>query len=181
MNLRYLLLRLLRHFMPEGLSRLLLKRLWIIKPGLESTDPFSASQRYVETLSARGVSIAGKRVLVFGYGGQRDKARRPRMGKVASRFADRIIITTDNPRNEEPFQIASEVVSGIPDTFKNFMIVLDRYKAIKTAIDCATDNSIVLVAGKGHEPYQIFKDKKIEFDDRKVAMEILRARQWISA
>ncbi|RJP55265.1 MAG: class I SAM-dependent methyltransferase [Anaerolineaceae bacterium] len=70
MNLRYLLLRLLRHFMPEGLARFLLKRRWIIKPGLESTDPFAASARYVETLSAKGVSIEGKRVLVFGYGGR---------------------------------------------------------------------------------------------------------------
>lgn len=70
MNLRYLLLRLLRHFMPEGLARFLLKRRWIIKPGLESTDPFAASERYVETLFMRGVSIEGKRVLVFGYGGR---------------------------------------------------------------------------------------------------------------
>lgn len=70
MNLRYLFLRLLRHFMPEGLARFFLKKRWIIKPGLESTDPFAASARYVETLSAKGVSIEGKRVLVFGYGGR---------------------------------------------------------------------------------------------------------------
>lgn len=70
MNLRYLFLRLVRHFMPEGLARFLLKRRWIIKPGLESTDPFAASARYVETLSAQGVSMDGKRVLVFGYGGR---------------------------------------------------------------------------------------------------------------
>ena len=70
MNLRYLLPRLLRHFMPEGLARFLLKRRWIIKPGLESTDPFAASQRYVETLSTQGMDIKGKRVLVFGYGGR---------------------------------------------------------------------------------------------------------------
>lgn len=69
-NLRYLFLRLLRHFMPEGLARFFLKKRWIIKPGLESTDPFAASARYVETLSAKGVSIEGKRVLVFGYGGR---------------------------------------------------------------------------------------------------------------
>ncbi|MBI3151543.1 MAG: class I SAM-dependent methyltransferase [Chloroflexi bacterium] len=70
MNIRYLLLRLIRHFMPEGVARFLLKRRWIIQPGLESTDPFSAVERYVETLSAQGVSIQGKRVLVFGYGGR---------------------------------------------------------------------------------------------------------------
>lgn len=70
MNLRYLLLRLLRHFMPEGIARFLLKRRWIIKPGLESTDPFAASTRYVETLAEKGISIAGKRILVFGYGGR---------------------------------------------------------------------------------------------------------------
>lgn len=70
MNLRYLLLRLIRHFMPEGLARFLLKRRWIIKPGLESTDPFAAAQRYVETLAAQGVDVHGKRILVFGYGGR---------------------------------------------------------------------------------------------------------------
>lgn len=70
MNIRYLILRLVRHFMPEWLARFLLKRRWIIKPGLESTDPFAASARYEETLSAKGVSLHGKRVLVFGYGGR---------------------------------------------------------------------------------------------------------------
>lgn len=70
MRLNYLLLRLLRHFMPEGLARFLLKRRWIIQPGLESTDPFAASARYVETLASAGVLVEGKRVLVFGYGGR---------------------------------------------------------------------------------------------------------------
>lgn len=70
MNLRYLSLRLIRHFMPEGLARFLLKRRWIIQPGLESTDPFAAVERYVEALSRHGVSIADKRILVFGYGGR---------------------------------------------------------------------------------------------------------------
>lgn len=70
MNFRYLSLRLIRHFMPEGLARFLLKRRWIIKPGLESTDPLAAVERYVETLSAWGVSMRGKRILIFGYGGR---------------------------------------------------------------------------------------------------------------
>lgn len=70
MNLQYLALRLVRHFMPEGLARFLLKRRWIIKPGLESDDPLAAVERYVETLAKRGISVRGKRVLVFGYGGR---------------------------------------------------------------------------------------------------------------
>lgn len=70
MNFRYLLLRLIRHFMPEGLARFLLKRRWIIKPGLESAHPFAAVERYTEALAARGVSMTGKRALVFGYGGR---------------------------------------------------------------------------------------------------------------
>mgnify|MGYP002861971509 CR=1 FL=1 len=70
MNIRYLVLRFLRHFMPEGLARFLLKRRWLIQPGLESSDPFSAVERYVEILSLNGVTIQGKRVLVFGYGGR---------------------------------------------------------------------------------------------------------------
>jgi hypothetical protein len=69
-NLKYLALRLVRHFMPEGLARFLLKRRWIIKPGLESDDPLAAVERYVETLAKRGISVRGKRVLVFGYGGR---------------------------------------------------------------------------------------------------------------
>lgn len=101
MNLRYLLLRLLRHFMPEGLARLLLKRRWIIKPGLETTDPFAASERYVETLSARGVSIAGMRVLVFGYGGRFavgvDLLKR---GAAHVVFCDHFVLL-DNERNRE--------------------------------------------------------------------------------
>lgn len=70
MNLRYLLLRLVRHFMPESLARFLLKRRWIIKPGLESSDPSAAVEQYIKTLSANGASIEGKRILVFGYGGR---------------------------------------------------------------------------------------------------------------
>lgn len=70
MNIKYLVLRFLRHFMPEGLARFLLKRRWLIQPGLESSDPFSAVERYVEILSLNGVTIQGKRVLVFGYGGR---------------------------------------------------------------------------------------------------------------
>lgn len=70
MNIKYLVLRFLRHFMPEGLARFLLKRRWLIQPGLESSDPFSAIERYVEILSLNGVTIQGKRVLVFGYGGR---------------------------------------------------------------------------------------------------------------
>ncbi|MBE0671364.1 MAG: class I SAM-dependent methyltransferase [Anaerolineales bacterium] len=70
MNIRYILPRLVRHFMPEGLARFLLKRRWIIRPGLESTDPFSAVERYIETLSANGTAVQGKRMLVFGYGGR---------------------------------------------------------------------------------------------------------------
>ena len=69
-NLKYPALRLMRHFMPESVARFLLKRRWIIRPGLESSDPVAAAYRYVETLSSRGMSLKGKRVLVFGYGGR---------------------------------------------------------------------------------------------------------------
>ncbi|MFC1592452.1 UDP-N-acetylmuramoyl-L-alanyl-D-glutamate--2,6-diaminopimelate ligase [Candidatus Omnitrophota bacterium] len=113
----------------------------------------------------------GRLTIVFGCGGERDKGKRPEMGKVATELADYAVITTDNPRGEDPVKIIEDIISGISK--KNFEVVADRREAIKQALCLAKKDDIILLAGKGHENYQIFKDKTIHFDDREVAREFL--------
>lgn len=124
--------------------------------------------------------LAKKRVItVFGCGGDRDRTKRPRMGKVASRFSDYVVITSDNPRSEEPSEIAREIEKGIEKGFKSYEIILDRFEAIRSAIEKAEDGDIILVAGKGHEKYQIIKDKTHPFSDREAVMEILSKKKCL--
>lgn len=123
--------------------------------------------------SLRQVSTA-KIVLVFGCGGDRDKTKRPLMGKVAGAMADFSIITNDNPRREDPQDIADQIVPGYQN--KNFKIVLDRREAIKEALGLARAKDIVLIAGKGHEDYQVFKDRTMTFDERQIVRECLQER-----
>lgn len=111
-------------------------------------------------------------IVVFGCGGDRDRQKRPKMGKVCMDLADFSIITSDNPRSEEPLSIIEEIRVGFSDKSR-YIIEEDRFKAIEKAIHMARGNDIILIAGKGHEPYQIFKDKTIVFDDRDVVKQIL--------
>jgi UDP-N-acetylmuramoyl-L-alanyl-D-glutamate--2,6-diaminopimelate ligase len=121
--------------------------------------------------------IAGKRILtVFGCGGNRDRTKRPLMGRVACKFSDHVIITSDNPRSEEPGDIASEIESGVRGEFSNYDIVVDRHEAIAKALEAAGSGDIVVIAGKGHETYQIIKDRTLAFDDRIVAKNLLGAK-----
>ncbi|MCX5680577.1 MAG: UDP-N-acetylmuramoyl-L-alanyl-D-glutamate--2,6-diaminopimelate ligase [Candidatus Omnitrophica bacterium] len=115
----------------------------------------------------------GKVWTVFGCGGDRDKSKRPLMGLSACKFSDRVIVTSDNPRSEEPLDIIRDIKSGINGKFSNYDIVPDRREAIRKAVSSATKGDIILIAGKGHEDYQIIKDGVIHFDDREVAAEIL--------
>ncbi|MFN4112303.1 MAG: Mur ligase family protein, partial [Ignavibacteria bacterium] len=115
----------------------------------------------------------GKIITVFGAGGDRDRTKRPKMGSVVEELSDFAIITSDNPRNEELSQIFNDILSGINDKSR-FHIIDDREMAIRKAIQMAKDGDIVLVAGKGHEAYQLVKGQKIPFDDRKVALKILK-------
>lgn len=110
----------------------------------------------------------GKIITVFGCGGDRDRSKRPKMARVAEEYSDIAIVTSDNPRNEEPEKIAQEVAAGFQYPERHF-IEVDRRMAIRKALQLATPEDIVLIAGKGHETYQIFSHKKIEFDDAKVA------------
>ncbi len=113
-------------------------------------------------------------VLVFGAGGGRDKTKRGRMGKVASTLADLIFLTSDNPRSEDPLAIIHDVEKGIRNGgHESYTIIPDRKEAIEKALSAGKKGDYILVAGKGHEDYQIFKDKTIHFKDTEVIREIL--------
>lgn len=112
----------------------------------------------------------GRIITVFGCGGDRDRTKRPKMAQAAEVHSDIVIVTNDNPRSEDPQAIANEVIAGFQK--QKPIIELDRRKAIEKAIHLATLDDIILIAGKGHEPYQVFAHKTIEFDDRKMAREL---------
>ena len=114
-----------------------------------------------------------KILVVFGCGGDRDRTKRPLMGKVACQLADQAILTNDNPRSEEPLAIIREIAEGFDK--KNYEIIADRTAAIQTALGRAQKNEVVLIAGKGHEDYQIFKDKTITFNERDIVRSCLRS------
>jgi UDP-N-acetylmuramoyl-L-alanyl-D-glutamate--2,6-diaminopimelate ligase len=116
--------------------------------------------------------VRGRLIVVFGCGGDRDRGKRPKMGKVASEMADKVFLTSDNPRSESPTSILSDIVGGVKSG-ADYTIEPDRRGAIKLALQCAQKDDVVLIAGKGHETYQIFRDKTVGFDDRQIAREIL--------
>ncbi|AST58720.1 UDP-N-acetylmuramoyl-L-alanyl-D-glutamate--2,6-diaminopimelate ligase [Thermoanaerobacterium thermosaccharolyticum] len=124
-------------------------------------------------MKAFGEYDTGRKILLFGCGGDRDKGKRPKMGEVAGKYADFVIITSDNPRSEDPMQIISEIEMGIKNTKCPYKIIENRKEAIKYALSIAKDNDIVILAGKGHETYQVLKDRVIDFDEREIVKEIL--------
>ncbi len=113
----------------------------------------------------------GRLIVVFGCGGDRDRAKRPKMAEVCQNYADFSIITSDNPRSEDPYKICEEIASGFSQA-ETYHIEIDRRAAIQKAIELARSNDTLLIAGKGHENYQIFANKTVEFDDSKTAAEI---------
>jgi UDP-N-acetylmuramoyl-L-alanyl-D-glutamate--2,6-diaminopimelate ligase len=126
-------------------------------------------------LKAARPFIAGEMICVFGCGGDRDRTKRPKMGHIAATLADQVIVTSDNPRTEDPEKILQDVVAGIPATVKP-IVQGDRAAAIRTAILQAKSGDGVLIAGKGHEDYQILGTEKIHFDDREQAHAALAER-----
>jgi UDP-N-acetylmuramoyl-L-alanyl-D-glutamate--2,6-diaminopimelate ligase len=126
--------------------------------------------------TARELNPKGRIITLFGCGGQKDRTKRPVMGEVAGRLSDLTILSSDNPKSEDPLKIISDIVVGLQKTHGKYMIEPDREKAIGLAIDEARAGDILLLAGKGHENYQILADRTLEFDDREVARRALRER-----
>ncbi len=119
-------------------------------------------------------SVPTQIFLVFGCGGERDREKRPRMGSVAASMADRIFLTDDNPRHEDPEKIIADILSGIPSGgVKKVEVIHDRTRAIKTALSKASPGTVVLIAGKGHETYQIYGDEKLHHSDQEIV------NQWL--
>jgi UDP-N-acetylmuramoyl-L-alanyl-D-glutamate--2,6-diaminopimelate ligase len=128
--------------------------------------------------TARELHPHGRIITVFGCGGNRDRTKRPLMGEVAGGLSNVVILTSDNPRAEDPLCIINDVLVGLQRTDATALVESDRGRAIGMAIDEARAGDIVLLAGKGHERVQILKGGAIPFDDREVAREALRARGY---
>lgn len=115
----------------------------------------------------------GRLITLFGCGGDRDKGKRPKMGRLAYKFSDIVVVTSDNPRSESQTKIIEDILVGIKPKFwtrkKQVIVEADRHKAIEQALAAAKPNDLVLLAGKGHETYQIIGDQRIHFDDREEA------------
>jgi UDP-N-acetylmuramoyl-L-alanyl-D-glutamate--2,6-diaminopimelate ligase len=126
--------------------------------------------------TARELNPKGRIITLFGCGGEKDRTKRPVMGEVTGRLSDLTILSSDNPRSEDPLKIISDVIVGLQKTAGKYLIEPDREKAIGLAMDEARAGDIVLLAGKGHENYQILADRTFEFDDRIEARRALRQR-----
>jgi UDP-N-acetylmuramoyl-L-alanyl-D-glutamate--2,6-diaminopimelate ligase len=148
---------------------------------IDEGQPFGVVVDYAHTDDALKNTIAvarglePKRVItLFGCGGDRDRTKRPLMGQAAAENSDFVVLTSDNPRSEDPLAIMNDALVGIRRTDVPHIIEPDRATAIARAIKEARPGDIVILAGKGHEPYQVLKDKTIAFDDREVARGVLR-------
>jgi UDP-N-acetylmuramoyl-L-alanyl-D-glutamate--2,6-diaminopimelate ligase len=126
------------------------------------------------TLRTARAFTPGKLIVVFGCGGDRDKGKRPIMGEIAERGADCAIVTSDNPRTEDPDAIIDDIEAGMHE--KKHQRVTDRRTAIQTALDMAADGDIVLLAGKGHETYQIRGTTSYPFDEKEIVREMTESR-----
>jgi UDP-N-acetylmuramyl-tripeptide synthetase len=142
--------------------------------GMEIVIDFAHTPDALENLLKVATDIKKERLIcVFGCGGNRDVGKRNLMGRVAGQYSDYCIITSDNPRREAPEDIVATIEEGIYDTGCQYSIILDRYQAIKRAIEVYKNGDLIVIAGKGHEKYQIIGNKKVPFDDEKVAQELL--------
>jgi UDP-N-acetylmuramoyl-L-alanyl-D-glutamate--2,6-diaminopimelate ligase len=131
--------------------------------------------------TARELNPKGRIITLFGCGGSKDRTKRPVMGEVTGRLSDLTILSSDNPRQEDPLKIISDIIVGVQKTSGKYVIEPDREKAIGLAMDEARAGDIVLLAGKGHENYQILADRTLEFDDREVARRALIQRGYKAA
>ena len=126
--------------------------------------------------AAKELNPDGRIITLFGCGGDRDRTKRPLMGEAAGRASDIVVLTSDNPRSEDPLLIINDAIVGVQRTGTKCLVEPDRERAVELALDQARPGDIVLLAGKGHETSQVLRDRTIEFDDREVARRILRQR-----
>ena len=156
---------------------------------IDEGQPFTVVVDYAHTpdglekiLTTAEEITKGRIIVVFGCGGDRDRMKRPIMGRIAARNADIALVTSDNPRTEDPASIVKEVAAGVEEVKKekpslSYEVIVDRRSAICRAIELAKPGDIVLIAGKGHENYQILKNKTIHFDDREEARKALKLKE----
>ncbi len=155
-------------------------------PGrLESVNagqPFPVLVDYAHTPDAMEKAITavrplvdGRLIVLFGCGGDRDRDKRPQMGRIGEKGADIAILTSDNPRTEDPQQIINDVLEGISDK-KGLKVIIDRKEAIHYSLEIAEENDWVLLLGKGHETYQILGTERIDFDDREIAKTFIKEK-----
>ncbi len=154
---------------------------------IEAGQPFAVLVDFAHTPdglaealgAARRVVAGGRVIVVFGCGGDRDREKRPLMGAVAAELADHTIITSDNPRSEDPMAIVDATFAGVPDDYRGSVVIEpDRRNAIAAALANARSGDVVLIAGKGHESTQTIGDLVLPFDDRAVARELLASPGW---
>jgi UDP-N-acetylmuramoyl-L-alanyl-D-glutamate--2,6-diaminopimelate ligase len=130
--------------------------------------------REVLQTGSRSTPRASRLTCVFGCGGERDPGKRPQMGRIAARLADRVIVTSDNPRNEDPRRIIDDILAGIRGIREELAVIADRRSAVRYAVAGACPGDVVLLAGKGHENYQILSGVKHPFSDAAEARRALR-------
>lgn len=154
--------------------------------GLVEGQPFLVVVDYAHTddalrnllATARELCPSGRIITLFGAGGDRDRTKRPLMGEAAGSLSDVVVLTSDNPRSEDPLRIINDVVVGLQKVSARYRVEPDRERAIEMAMEEARPGDIVLLAGKGHETYQVLHGRTLDFDDREVARAILRRRGY---
>jgi UDP-N-acetylmuramoyl-L-alanyl-D-glutamate--2,6-diaminopimelate ligase len=149
---------------------------------IDCGQPFLVAVDYAHTDDAlrNVIQVAremtqGRVITLFGCGGDRDRSKRPLMGMAAGELSDFVVLTSDNPRSEDPLDIMNDALVGLGRFDTPHVAEPDRGKAIRRAIEEAHEGDVVLIAGKGHEPYQVLKDRTIHFDDRETAREVLKS------
>lgn len=155
---------------------------------LEAGQPFSVvvdfahtDQAFTNLIETARELTRGRVLIVFGCGGDRDRTKRPVMGEIAGRLADQVILTTDNPRSEDPVHIINDIVVGVQKAGGNYLIELERERAFERAFDLAQEGDIVLLAGKGHQETQVFRDRVEPWSEVEVARRVLARRGYVGA
>jgi UDP-N-acetylmuramoyl-L-alanyl-D-glutamate--2,6-diaminopimelate ligase len=177
-------LALPREAMDEGIRRLesvpgRFERVDLGQPFLVVVDYAHTDDALRNVLTAaRELRPSGRIITLFGCGGNRDRSKRPLMGEVAGRLSDVVVLTSDNPRGEDPLCIINDALVGLQRSSATALVEPDRARAIELAIDQARAGDVVLLAGKGHETAQILKDVSVPFDDREIARGVLRGRGY---